>query len=347
METIRVLIVEDSPLVAQVIETVLEEDLEIEVVGIARNGKEAVDLALRVKPDIITMDIVMPVMDGVEATKQIMSYSPTPILILSSSVFEKKMDFVFKAMAYGALDVMDKKAFELGAGVEFGAKFEFVSKIKFLSKIKVVTHPMAKMEKLSRDYREKAQHGKGEDKIVGIVASVGGTEAIKTILQRLPGGFASPILIVQHITPGFVEGFVDWLGKSVSLKVKLAGDGEAVKSGCVYVAPDGVHMEVSRDGKIVLGKKDKATKYVPSGTVLLESLAEAYGDRTIGVILTGMGDDGVDGIEKIYKKGGYTIAQDEKSCVVYGMPKVAVEKRVVNEVVALDEIAGRIIKQTS
>lgn len=346
MAITRVLIVDDSPLVAQILEAVLEEDKDIEVLGVAKNGQEALEMATRLKPDIITMDVVMPVMDGVESTKQIMAYVPTPILILSSSVFVKRMDQVFKAMAYGALDVMDKKAFE-SYGVDEKMKTELIKRVKFLSKVKVINHPMARLEKLSfvASARKAADlMVTREDMIVGIAASVGGTEALRIILKDLPKDFPAPVVVVQHMAPGFIEGFADWLAHNTSMNVRIAKKDDSLNIGTVYVAPDAYQMKVTADHKIALVDEPLVDGQKPSGSVLLSSVASVYGKNAIGVILTGMGRDGAAGIEDIFNNKGHTIAQNETTSVVYGMPKAAVDKNVVHELLSLEKIAEALLK---
>lgn len=345
MDKIRVLIVEDSPLAAKIIEDVLSGDSDIEVVGIARNGREAMSLVSQLKPDLITMDVVMPDIDGVEATKQIMAYHPTPILILSSSVFRRRMDAVFKAMSYGALDVMDKSAFEGGDAKE-EARADLIKRVKMLSGIGVISHPLARVEKWISDKAKKTGkkiESAEKGRVIGIVASVGGTEAIKVILKKLPKEFTIPILVVQHMAFGFTLGFVEWLDGEVPIKVRIAEDGNKLAGKTVYVAPDGFQMKVTNKGVILLEDEPLKNGQKPSGTVLLKSIAEVYGESALGIILTGMGRDGAEGLKAIFEAGGYTIAQDEGSCVVYGMPRAAVEMHGVSEIVPLTDIADRIL----
>ncbi|MFQ5680885.1 MAG: response regulator, partial [Candidatus Omnitrophota bacterium] len=214
---IRVLVVEDSPAMSKMITDILNANREIIVVGVAVNGKEAVELASRMKPDIVTMDIHMPIMDGLEATKQIMAYNPTPIVILSASVFKAEMNKAFRAISYGALDVIDKSR----------VADDLTEKVKFLSSIKVIKHPLGKLEKESHRVMSVKATGKlkkdiSGERMVAIATSTGGPQAILQILRRLPRTFPCGILIVQHITRGFIQGLADWLDSQCAIDVKVA-----------------------------------------------------------------------------------------------------------------------------
>ncbi len=337
---IRVLVVEDSPLMCKVITNFLNLDPQILVAGIAHNGKEAVEIVPRLKPDIITMDIHMPVMDGYEATRQIMAYNPTPILVVSSSVFKVGMEKVFKAISYGALDVLDKGELEIVGDKKSGDAL--IDKIKFLSSVKVIHHPLAKL-KIERPIGVlEVPRKKVLDRVVAFVASTGGPHALREVLKRFPKNFPCGIVIVQHITSGFVEGLVDWLDNECQLKVKIGADSEEIRPGVAYIAPDNLQMRVGGDGMITLSDEPAYEGHRPSGDVLLESVARAYGKGGVATILTGMGRDGAMGMKAIKQLHGQTIAQDERSCVVFGMPKVAIEMDVIDKVLPLERIAEEI-----
>ncbi len=327
---IRVLVVEDSPLMCEILTSMMNSDPKILVVAVANNGKEAVELVPRLKPDIITMDMDMPVMDGFEATKQIMAYYPTPILIVSSSVFRMGMERVFKAISHGALDVIDKSELEIVENKKSGEAL--IAKIKFLTGVRVLDHPLVKLQNERAVIDLKPFRKKVSDKIVAIVASTGGPQALLKILQRFPEDFPCGIVIVQHITNGFLPGLVDWLNKECKIRVKIGEDSEEIRPGVAYIAPDNFHMKVEGDGKIGLLNEPSDCGHKPSGDVLLESVAKVYGMGSVGTILTGMGRDGVMGMKAIKQSHGKTIAQDEKSCVVFGMPNVAIEMDVVDKV---------------
>ena len=343
---IRLLIVEDSPLVSKILTKIFDCDPELKVVGVAATGREGVKLSMKLKPDIITMDIVMPDMDGVEATKQIMAYRPTPILILTASHSRKK-NKVFQAISFGALDVLEK----INLGQDFsedGRVDELIEKVKLLSKIKVIRHPLAKLQikpKLSGPKKiiEEMPESASSGNIVVIAASTGGPQAIASILEKIPPNIPAAILVVQHIARGFTEGFVEWLSKNCPLRVKIARDNQKVEVGTVYVAPAGIHMVIRKEGVIGLTDNAPHGHFKPSADVLFDSAAKNYGSRVTGVILTGMGKDGVSGIKMIKQSGGQTIAQDEKSCVIYGMPREAIEAGNIDKVLPPELISGAII----
>ncbi len=363
---IRVLIVEDSPVMCKLLTETLNSDPNIIIVGVAHNGKEAVEVVPQLKPDIITMDIHMPIMDGFEATKQIMAYSPTPILIVSTSIFKVEMDKVFKAISYGALDVVNKGDIELLGDGE-SAKM-LIDKIKFLSKIKVIHHPLAKLERTKPEGRmpvdtavpleieeeapvvqeapisvEKVKRPTA-GRVVGVVASTGGPPALLKVLKKFPKNLPCSILIVQHITSGFVEGLVEWLNEECRIEIKVAADSEEIKPGIVYIAPCDMQMRVTKGGVIQLTDDPPLNGHRPSGDVLLESIAKEYKDKAIGVILTGMGRDGATGIAAIKDAGGKTIAQDEETSVVFGMPKVAIDMNAAQKILPINKIALEIAR---
>jgi len=338
---IRVLVVDDSPLMCKILTNILNCDSEILVAAVATNGKEAVDLVPRLKPDIITMDIDMPVMDGLEATKQIMAYHPIPILIVSSAVYRAGMEKVFKAISQGALDVIDKSELELAGNKKSGEAL--IAKIKYLNGIRTIHPPPLEFPRETSVVDLKANRKNVLDKIVAIVASTGGPHALLEILKRLPEDFPCGIVIVQHITNGFLAGLVGWLAKECKIKVKIGEDLEEIRPGVAYIAPDNVQMRVEEGGKIRLSHEPAFGGHRPSGDVLLESVARIYGKGGVAAILTGMGRDGAMGMKAIKQLHGKTIAQSEKSCVVFGMPNAAIEMNVIDKVLPLEKIAEEIV----
>jgi len=337
----RVLVVDDSPLMCKVLTDILNCDPQILVAAVANNGKEAVELVPRLKPDIITMDMDMPVVDGLEATKQIMASNPTPILIVASAVFKAGMEKVFKAISHGALDVIDKSELELSEQKRSGEAL--IAKIKFLTGVRVTDRRRGRLRNERSTVDLKAPSTGVADKIVAIVASTGGPQALLDILKRIPEDFPCGIVIVQHITSGFLPGLVDWLNKECKIKVKIGEDSEAIQPGVAYIAPDDVQMRVEDSGKIALSNEPAYGGHRPSGDILLESVAKAYGKGSVAAILTGMGRDGATGMKAIKQLYGKTIAQNEKSCVVFGMPKAAIEMDVIDKVLPLESIAEEII----
>ena len=338
---IRVLVVDDSPLMCKILTNIMNCDPQIIVAAVANNGKEAVELVPRLKPDIITMDIEMPVMDGFEATKEIMASHPTPILIVSSTVFKTGMEKVFKAISHGALDVIDKSELELVGDKKSGEAL--IAKIKFLNGVRVRHQPLTRPADERSVVDLKAAGKRVSDKIVAIVASTGGPQALLEILKRLPEDFPCGIVIVQHITNGFLAGLVGWLAKECKIKLKIGEDSEEIRAGVAYIAPDNVQMRVAEGGKIKLSTEPAFGGHRPSGDVLLESVARAYGKGGVAAILTGMGRDGAMGMKAVKQLNGRTLAQNEKSCVVFGMPQAAIEMNVIDKVLPLEKIAEEIV----
>ncbi len=338
---IRVLVVDDSPLMCKILTNVLNCDPQLLVAAVANNGKEAVELVPRLKPDFITMDMDMPVMDGLEATRQIMAYHPTPILLVSSTVFRTGMEKVFKAISHGALDVVDKSDLELSGDKKAGEAL--IAKIKVLNGVAVTRLGRLKSRSERTVAGPKGPAKQALDKIVAIVASTGGPQALLEVLKRLPQEFPCPIVIVQHITNGFLEGLVDWLGKECKIRVKIGEDSEEIRPGVAYLAPDNLQMRVAERGKINLSNEPACGGHRPSGDVLLESVALAYGKGSVAALLTGMGRDGATGMKAVRQSCGRTIAQNEESCVVFGMPHAAIELGVIDKVLPLEKIAEEIM----
>ena len=338
---IRVLVVDDSPLMCKLLTTVMNADPQVLVIAVANDGKEAVDLVPLLQPDIITMDMDMPVMDGLEATKQIMAFHPTPILIVSSSVFKLGMEKVFRAISHGALDVIDKSELEFIGDKKSGRTL--IAKIKSLTRVQVKDQSAVRFRYETPIGDLKAPRRKTSDQIVAIVASTGGPKALLQILQRLPESFPCGIVIVQHITSGFLSGLVDWLTKECKIEVKIGEDSEEIRPGVAYIAPDNFHMRVKEGGKISLSDEPASNGHKPSADVLLESVAKTYGKGVRAVILTGMGRDGATGMKTIKQSQGATIAQSEKSCVVFGMPGAAIEMKAIDKVLPLESIAEEIV----
>ncbi|MFQ5901133.1 MAG: chemotaxis-specific protein-glutamate methyltransferase CheB [Thermodesulfobacteriota bacterium] len=338
---IRVLIVEDSPLMCKMLTSTINSDPKLLVVGTAYNGKEAVELVPKLRPHVITMDINLPVMDGFEATKQIMAYNPTPIIVLSLSVFKGGMDKAFKAISYGALEVVEKAPLESTQDNKVAK--QLIEKIKFLARVKVIHHPLAKIERRKLETIDIPKR-KGTRKIIAIVASTGGPDALLRILKRLPKEFASGIVIVQHISNGFTEGLAEWLDSECQIRVKIAEDSEEIKAGIAYIAPSCLHMEVKTGERIGLTKGDSLHGHIPSGDILMESVGRVYKREATGIILTGMGRDGANGMRIIRQYHGNTIAQDEETSIIFGMPKAAIDMNIVDMVMPLDKIADEIVR---
>jgi two-component system chemotaxis response regulator CheB len=325
---VRVLVVEDSPVVREFLLHILGSDPEIEVVGTAETGEEALEAVERIRPDIITMDIHMPKMNGFDTTRRIMETHPAPIIIVSGALDVAETASVFRAIEAGALAVLPRPS-GIGHPEHEQSAADFVQTVKLMSEVKVVkrwpqlrpgkTPPAASLS--PQIQRRIAQ---AETRLIAIGASTGGPPALRMILSGLPKDFPVPVLIVQHIAVGFTQGFVEWLAQSSNLPVRLPVNGQEVVPGRVYVAPDGFHMTVATEGRIWLNTDAPENCLRPSASCLFRSVAKAYGQSAIGVLLTGMGKDGALELKLMKEQGAITIAQDEESSVIHGMPGEAI-----------------------
>lgn len=335
---IRLLIVDDSATVAQFMQTIFSSQPDFEIVGIAMNGKEAVAKTKKLKPDVITMDVVMPIMDGLEATQTIMENNPTPIVIVSSKANDKDLNIAFEAMAAGALTVIEKPYGGTASDSEIGRKY-MVETVRNLSDIKVITRRRKKCTKAIPVDVPKAANSKKS--IIALGASTGGPLTLKTILEKLPATFPLPIVIVQHISNGFTAGLTHWLDNQCEINIKLAEHNETLLPGNAYFAPDQHQLHIcKKSDKLYCSLKTCSKKqlFCPSVNELFTSLADNCGDCVIAGLLTGMGSDGALGLLSLAQKGSKTFIQDEASCAVYGMPKEALKLQATNTIVKLEEI---------
>jgi len=348
---IRVLVAEDSATARALLVSILSAEPDIHVVGEARTGVEAVEMALGLTPDLVTMDVHMPELDGIEATRQIMTRSPRPILIVSSAA-GTDIEMSLEATRAGALMVLAKPQGTASSGHE-AERRQLVSMVRALAHVKVVRrHGAAITSSPSAGPRSgpitgpRAVAGGSAVSLVAIAASTGGPAALRIILSSLPADFPVPILVVQHIARGFASGLAHWLGGDSPLRVKLGELGEPAVAGTVYIAPDDRHLGARRDPagdlRIVLDNAPPVGTFRPSASYMFRSCAQNIGRGVLGVILTGMGDDGVAGLRDLRTAGGRILAQDEASSVIYGMPREAYRAGVVDQVVALDDVARRI-----
>lgn len=357
---IRVLVAEDSPTARALIVSMLSAEKDIRIIGEANTGREAVAMAERLGPDLITMDVHMPEMDGLEATKQIMVRSPCPIIIVSSAARSDEVALSLEATRAGALMVLPKPDGPSSPG--FGADSrQLVSMVRAMSQVKVVRRHGAAMGAMSaglktpasrpaQDGRIAAPRPGSAVRLVAIGASTGGPAALRTILSDLPSGFAVPILVVQHIANGFTLGLAQWLAGDTRMRVKVAEAGEPLDSGTVYIAPDDRHLGCQLDSmgamRAALHNVPPVGAFRPSASFLFQSVAEVLGAGVLAVILTGMGDDGVAGLRVVKSTGGRIIGQDEASSVIYGMPREAARAGVVDVTLGINAIARKLVELT-
>jgi len=333
---IRVLVAEDSAVTRQYLDHLLSQDPALQVVGTVENGLEALEQAERLKPDVILMDVHMPLMNGYEATRQIMERIPTPIVMVSASMSRDQVALTFEALKAGALTVLDKP-YGLGHPDSDKIASQLQETVKLMAGVKVIRR-WPKRNRLVPSPKPPVRVGSNVQ-LLAIGASTGGPTVIAEILSGLPQTFPVPILAVQHIAPGFISGFVEWIGRSTHLRVKLAEDGEKLQSGTVYLAPNGVHMGISKTQQISMDDGPTENSFCPSVSHLFQSVAEVFGQSAIGILLTGMGQDGAAGLLQLRKAGGVTIAQDEESSIVFGMPGEAVRLGAAQYVLSPKEIA--------
>ncbi len=351
-EKIKVLVVDDSALVRKIVIDILESDPEIEVVGTANNGKTAIFKNRVLNPDVITMDIEMPIMNGLDALREIIRTDPKPVIMMSV-LTQDGAEPTFRALEYGAVDFIPKPSSILSITVEEIGHL-LISKIKsvYRSKINFQQRAVEAEKEEEKPFHPEVAPGPAPEiastsRIVGIGTSTGGPSSLLTIFKSLPKNFPTAVLVVQHMPEGFTRAFAERLNANSALNVKEAEDGDRVLAGCGFVAPGHSHMLVEQKGGesvIRLTRGEKVSGHMPSIDVLFNSIAETYGKHTVAVIMTGMGKDGSAGILNIKKKGGSTIAQDEETSVVYGMNRVAVELGAIDVVVPLNTIAKKIVE---
>jgi two-component system chemotaxis response regulator CheB len=342
MDKIRVLVVEDSLTVRKRLVEILTADPEIELVGEAEDGKLAIELCLRLRPDVITLDMMLPVMTGVAATEYIMAHCPTPILVVSASVNRGELFRTYEALAAGAVDVLEKPT-----GNEPDGEWErnFLSTVKLVSRILVITHPRGRLNGLGASTTAQPARllgtpgAKRKFDVIAIGASTGGPAAIVAVLHSLPPAFRLPILLVLHINEPFGLAFADWLDGQTGRRVAYPKDGDPVgaAAGRVVMAPPGRHLVV-QGGRFRLTDDAERHSCRPSVDVLFESVAREYGVSAAACLLTGMGRDGARGLLEIRQAGGATVAQDEASSTIFGMPREAIALGAAGCVLSLDEI---------
>lgn len=346
-DIIKILIVEDSSVVRDFLVYILSSEPDMHVVGTAKNGKEAIMLAALKKPDIITMDIEMPVMNGMEATREIMSTNAIPIIIVTSSYSKSEISKTFKAIEAGALAILAKPAGFKHPNFHKD-KNDLIKTVRLMSEIKVVTR---RKKYLNQETTEKTiaipksfNERETNYKLTAIGVSTGGPQVLNTILPLIPEDYKLPIVIVQHIPEGFLEGMVDWLNKSSRIPIKIAIGGEKLEPRNIYFCPAESHIGIKSDLTVELKKDVPGLSIRPSVSYLFRSIAKNFNHESIGILLTGMGKDGAEELAIMKEKGALTIIQDEKSSIVFGMPGAAFNLDAHKYILSPVEIANKLIE---
>ncbi|WP_053957417.1 protein-glutamate methylesterase/protein-glutamine glutaminase [Inediibacterium massiliense] len=346
MKKINVLVVDDSAFMRKIVSDIINLDQDLHVVATARNGKEALGKIKEYSPDIVTMDVEMPILDGISTLKEIMKEHPLPVVMVSSITMEGA-EATLKALELGAVDFITKPTniFKMNTDE---MKSLLTEKIKIAAKAKVTTSLRDHIVRTKKiDKAVLSRENKYIKKIVAIGTSTGGPRALQDVIPYLPKNIPASILIVQHMPAGFTKSLADRLNNLSEIHVKEAENGDVLQAGCAYIAPGGYHLRVVKDQailKIHLSKDDLVSGHRPSVNAMMNSLAELKLNNLVGVIMTGMGADGAEGMKNIKEQNGYTIAQNEETCVVYGMPKSAVNLGCIDQIVSLQDIATTITK---
>ena len=335
---LKVLVVDDSVTARKALNYILQQADDIQVVGEAVNGRQAVQMTMDLQPDVIIMDIVMPEMDGLAATSEIMYHKPTPIVVVSATVEGPETETAFQAIRAGALTVLPKPA-GVGSPAHLREARTLITTLKAMAGVSVIHH----RKQRSTQHEQVGAEMATSPEIVAIVSSTGGPGALGEIVSMLPADFPLPIVVVQHITAEFLPSMVKWLDVVSPLTVEIAEARQRPRPGHVYLAPGTTHLYIDHYRRFEMDSQF-SQRPMPSGNVLLEAVARQYRARAIGIVLTGMGSDGADGLRAMYDAGAYTIAQDEETSAVFGMPREAVARGGVRKVLSINDIAPALIE---
>jgi two-component system, chemotaxis family, protein-glutamate methylesterase/glutaminase len=349
---INVIVVDDSAFMRKSISIMLESDEGIKVIATARDGEEGYNLTKKLHPDLVTMDIEMPKMDGLTSLQQIMKDCPTPVIMVSSLTTEGA-ESTMKAFEYGAIDFIPKELSYINVNI-IKIKEDLIRKVKEIVRQNSIRERLKRLRKLKEPLKQEIQISNIQSlpkigyKAVAMGISTGGPLSLQKIIPQLSKKINCPVFIVQHMPPKFTKSLADRLNSMSELEVKEAEDKEQVRAGVVYVAPGGLHMTVDRNNLgtffVTTSKEPSTSLHRPSVDVMMDSVVDGYGKSTLGVIMTGMGKDGLEGIRKLKQTGGYCLAQDEESSVVYGMPKAVTEAGFADVIAPLDKISEIINK---
>ncbi len=344
-EKLAVLIADDSPTVRQMLAGVVNATPDMVVIGEASTGRQAVKLTRELHPDVIVMDLVMPTMDGLEATREIMHDTPTPIVVVSASLDSAETDIAFQAISAGALMVLQKPVGPLDP-VHALQIVELLNATRAMAGVQVIHH--YRSARRSEPAIQKAPvQSSTPPSLIAIVSSTGGPAALGEIARQLPADFPLPVVVVQHIGPDFVQSLAGWLDTVTPLRVVMAEQNDQPRPGYLYLAAGGAHLRLTDGFRFDLKSAPTTTPHMPSGDIFLESVAHSLGAKAIGIVLTGMGSDGARGLRAMFEAGAFTIAQDEATSVVFGMPREAVELHAVRQVLPLQAIPKTLISISS
>lgn len=349
MKAIRVLVVDDSAFMRRVISDIINAQPDMESCGIARNGEEALTKISELKPDVVTLDVEMPVVDGLQALEQIMRRDPLPVIMLSS-LTQEGAEATMRALQLGAIDFIPKPSGTISLDIDKVAD-EIVRKIRVAAAARTKLtrlKPATFIEPGPVPVKKKVLEGR-LDKLVVIGTSTGGPKALYEVIPKLPPTLPAGVLVVQHMPPGFTRSLAERLDTMSGLRVKEAEQGDEILPGCVYIAPGDYHLKVyqfSGSGKlgVNLTKDPPVAGHRPSVDAMFESVAKEFNSKIVAVVMTGMGSDGTEGCKKIKNRGGVVIAEDKSTCIVYGMPKSVIEARCADKVVPLPNIANEIVR---
>ena len=341
---VRVMIVEDSLVVRRLLAHIVSRDPRLNLVAAVASAEEALQELPRIRPEVISMDIRLPGMDGLEATRRIMADQPTPIVVIADSVGDLSLQISMNALRAGALAVVEKPV-----GMETGGHERIAeticTQLYIMSQVPVIRRRGPGVSRPPRPSPPPRVLGPApRPALLGLAASTGGPPALAQVLGGLPADFPLPVLVVQHMGAAFMEGFAAWLDGLVPMPVRIAQEGELPRPGHVYVAPGDRHLTLSSQGLLRVGAERPIASQRPSATLLFRSLAQVYGPRALGVLLTGMGEDGAVGLTDMHQAGAYTITEHESSCVVYGMPAAAVRLGGSSIALPLEKIAPRLLQ---
>lgn len=341
---IKVMVIDDSAFMRKIISDLLKDDKDIDVLWTAKNGKDALEQLKHVSPDVITLDIEMPIMDGISTLHEIVRLYNIPVIMLSSLTVSGA-ELTIKALEIGAFDFITKPTniFKLNNEEE---KRKIIEKVKAAAQIKGSSKSQISVTEAKKTQKKFQFKGKETEYIISIGTSTGGPKALQSVIPQIPANINGSILVVQHMPEGFTKSLAARLDSMSSIRVKEAEDGERLLKGYCYIAPGNYHMTAhqERDEVVLRLNQDSVVSgHRPSVDVMMKSVSEIKTLNKIAIIMTGMGSDGADGMKSIFNSGGYTIAQDEESCVVFGMPKSAINNGCINKILPLNEISNEII----